>query len=76
MKVVQMTLDEDLVKRVDLYVKHEKTTRSAFAREALELALRYQMDLKKEKLQRDGYKKFPVKKDEFDVWSNVQAWGD
>ena len=27
-----------------------------------------------EKKHREGYKKYPVKKNEFDVWENEQAW--
>ena len=39
MKAVQMTLEEDLVAAVDRVARRLKTTRSAFARDALRVAL-------------------------------------
>ena len=39
MRTIQMTLDDDLVDAVDKIVKKLKTTRSAFARQALRNAL-------------------------------------
>jgi metal-responsive CopG/Arc/MetJ family transcriptional regulator len=76
MKTVQMTLDEDLVKEVDLIAKELNTTRSALTREALRAAIR-DIKLKRlEKLHRAGYERYPVAKGEFDVWNDQQAWGD
>ena len=39
MRTVQMTLEEDLVRAVDRAARKLKTTRSAFARQALRAAL-------------------------------------
>jgi metal-responsive CopG/Arc/MetJ family transcriptional regulator len=55
MKTVQMTLDEDLVKEVDRLAKRLKTTRSAFAREALRLALERHKVADLERRHREGY---------------------
>jgi len=76
MKAVQMTLDEDLVAAVDRLARRLKTTRSAFARDALREALaRYRVkDL--EQKHRLGYQKHPVDSGEFDVWQSEQRWGD
>jgi len=52
------------------------TTRSAFVRDALELALRQHRILALEKRQAEGYAKHPVQAGEFDVWTNEQSWGD
>ena len=40
MRTVQMTLDDELVDEVDKVVKKLKTTRSAFARQALRAAIK------------------------------------
>jgi metal-responsive CopG/Arc/MetJ family transcriptional regulator len=71
-----MTLDEDLVTAVDRVAKRLGTTRSAFTRDALRVALREVRALDMEKRQREGYAKAPVRKGEFDVWESEQAWGD
>lgn len=76
MQVVQMTLDEKLIKNVDKVVKQLNTTRSAFTREALAEALERLKIKSLEQQHIAGYKQKPVKKGEFDVWSNEQAWGD
>jgi metal-responsive CopG/Arc/MetJ family transcriptional regulator len=76
MKTVQMTLDDDLVREVDLIAKELKTTRSALTRRALRAAIQ---DIKLQKLEkghRIGYERQPVVKGEFDVWHDEQVWGD
>jgi metal-responsive CopG/Arc/MetJ family transcriptional regulator len=76
MKTVQMTLDEDLVAEVDRLAHRLKTTRSAFARDALREALaRYRMKELEQK-HRLGYQKHPVAGGEFDAWQSEQEWGD
>jgi predicted transcriptional regulator len=76
MRTVQMTLDEDLVTAVDRAAKRLGTTRSAFTRDALRMALREVRARAMEKRQREGYAKAPVGKGEFDVWESEQVWGD
>lgn len=76
MKVVQMTLDEDLVAAVDRLVRRLKTTRSAFARDALRDALAKQRMNEMEQKHRLGYSKHPIESGEFDVWPSQQRWGD
>jgi predicted transcriptional regulator len=76
MKTVQMTLEPDLVAAVDRLARRLKTTRSAFARDALRAALaRHQVE-ELERKHRAGYEKHPVKRGEFDVWQAEQQWGD
>ncbi len=76
MKTVQVNLDEELLAKVDQIVRQSRTTRSAFTREALrETVSRYnirQLELK----HREGYKSYPVTKNEFSVWEDEQEWGD
>jgi metal-responsive CopG/Arc/MetJ family transcriptional regulator len=69
-----MTLDEELVRKVDRAVGRLKTTRSAFTREALNMALRREAISQLERQHRAGYTAHPVAKGEFDVWENEQSW--
>jgi metal-responsive CopG/Arc/MetJ family transcriptional regulator len=76
MKTVQMTLDENLVKAVDLAAKKLGTTRSAFTREALRSALKEVRVKELETKHREGYKRKPVKRGEFSDWESEHVWGD
>ncbi len=72
MKTVQMTLDDDLVEKVDKIVKEIKTTRSAFTRTALREAIKNLNVSRLEQKHRRGYETHPVKKDEFSIWEEEQ----
>jgi len=76
MRTVQMTLDEDLVKKVDAIAKELQTTRSAFARNALRKAVKHYNIRRLELKHRQGYAVQPVNKEEFSVWEKEQNWGD
>lgn len=76
MRTVQMTLDENLVRQVDMITKETRQTRSAFTRQALKEAIdRYHIRRLEEK-HRQGYARQPAGSDEFTVWEEEQAWGD
>ena len=75
MRTIQMTLDDELVETVDALAKELKTTRSAFAREALREALQKYQDKRLESKHRRGYERFPAGKQEFEAWEQEQAWG-
>ncbi|MDX9830614.1 MAG: ribbon-helix-helix domain-containing protein [Anaerolineae bacterium] len=75
MKTIQMTIDEPLLAEVDEVVQTLKTTRSAYIREALELALQRYAIAEMEKKHAEGYARHPVEPGEFDVWEVEQAWG-
>ncbi|MCF8131081.1 MAG: ribbon-helix-helix protein, CopG family [Deltaproteobacteria bacterium] len=76
MRTIQMTLDDNLVKAVDLVSKELRTSRSAFTRKALQEALtRYKLE-QLERKHRLGYEQKPVVTDEFSIWETEQAWGD
>ncbi|MCX6993017.1 MAG: ribbon-helix-helix domain-containing protein [Kiritimatiellaeota bacterium] len=75
MRTIQMTLDDELVKNVDLVVRETKTTRSAFTRDALRLAIHRTKVLELEQKHRMGYAGRPVANREFDVWVKEQEWG-
>jgi len=74
MKTVQMTLEEDLLTTVDKVVKRLGTTRSAFTRQALKIAVREVQINELERKHREGYKRKPVKRGEFDNWEAEQVW--
>ena len=74
MKTVQMTLDEDLITTVDRVVKKLGTTRSAFTRQALRSAIgKVRLD-ELERKHREGYKRKPIRHEEFEIWEKEQVW--
>ena len=74
MKTIQMTIDEQLLIEVDTAVRDLGTSRSAFLREALQLALKRMQIAAMERQHAAGYARSPVKPDEFDSWQNEQVW--
>ena len=76
MKTVQMTLGEGLVSEVDRVAEQIGTTRSEFARRALQEAIASLREKEMERRQRKGYMKKPVKPGEFSGWETEQAWGN
>ncbi|MCI0413720.1 ribbon-helix-helix domain-containing protein [bacterium] len=74
MKTVQMTLDEDLIAKVDKAAKKQGTSRSAFTRKALLAALQRIQTEELERRHREGYRRKPVKEGEFDIWESEQVW--
>jgi metal-responsive CopG/Arc/MetJ family transcriptional regulator len=71
-----MTMEKELVDRVDRAARKLKTTRSGFTRQVLRNALD---DLTKKRLvakYKAGYAQHPVEPGEFDVWEDEQVWGD
>ena len=75
MKTIQMTIDEPLLSEVDRVIKDLDTTRSAFIRDALQLALRQHRIAQMERKHAEGYAKHPPQPGEFDSWEDEQVWG-
>ena len=75
MKTIQMTIDELLLDEVDHVIHDLKTTRSAFIRSALQLALQQHAISKLEQQHAEGYARHPIEPGEFDIWESEQAWG-
>jgi metal-responsive CopG/Arc/MetJ family transcriptional regulator len=69
-----MTLDARLVTEVDRAARRLGTTRSAFTREALRLALARLREQELERRQRAGYARKPVRRGEFSTWTGQQVW--
>ncbi len=76
MKTIQMTIDEELLERVDELIAELDTNRSAFMRELLERALEAHYWRELERQDEEGYRKFPPKDEEVEMWLGVQDWGD
>jgi len=76
MKTVQMTIDERLLNAVDAAARKQGASRSEFTRRALQEALEALRIKELERRHRDGYRRKPVRKGEFDVWEREQAWGE
>ena len=76
MRTIQMTLDDDLVKKVDAIANELQTTRSAFTRDALREAVQQYNIRRLELKHRKGYAVHPVNEEEFSVWEKEQNWGD
>lgn len=74
MKTVQMTLDADLVARVDKAATRLGLSRSAFARRALSETLERLRQRELEERHRAGYRRRPVRRGEFSAWTSEQAW--
>jgi Ribbon-helix-helix protein, copG family len=75
MKVIQVTIEEDLLQKVDHIAHQQNVARSRFIRDALENAVR-QLEIQVlEQKQAEGYRRFPVEPGEFDVWESEQEWG-
>ena len=76
LKVIRLTMDSDLVERVDIRARRLGTTRSRFIREALRVALESYDQAEPEELHRAGYREYPVLKQEFALPEGDHAWGD
>jgi Arc/MetJ family transcription regulator len=74
MKTIQITIDDDLLQKVDRVTRSQKIARSQFIRKALEDALRQLAIQSLEQKQAQGYQRSPVTPGEFDVWESEQVW--
>lgn len=75
-KTIQMTLDETLLQRIDEAVHESGTNRSAFIRDAVEMALKQLRIRRLEAQQIAGYKAQPPQEDEIEEWDSIRVWGD
>ena len=74
MKTVQMTLEPSLIVHVDKAAAKLGLSRSAFTRRALRQALdRLRLDALEQR-HREGYKRKPARRGEFDGWEAEQVW--
>ena len=76
MKIIQLTMDTELVARVDDCARRLGATRSGFTREALRAALRRYEEKELEERHRAGYRETPSRPREFEIPGDDWAWGD
>jgi metal-responsive CopG/Arc/MetJ family transcriptional regulator len=76
MRTVQMTIDQELLEQVDEVVEATDTNRSAFMREALELALKKHRIRLLEQQEAEAYARMPMQLEEVEIWREAQVWGD
>lgn len=69
---VQVVLGAGLLRAADRAARRLKVNRSQLIRQALREHLKRIRTVEKERLDRQGYEKFPD--DEFAVWHKVTAW--
>ncbi len=74
MKTIQITIDEDLLERLDRRLCGRSKARSAFVRAAIERELRRAEVAEMEEQWRDGYLRLPVKPGEFDYTPEEAFW--
>jgi len=66
MTTIQMTLNKELLEELDRTVKKLRTTRSALIRDSIRQYLKTLKIRQLEARDREGYRKKPVKRGEFD----------
>ena len=76
MRTIQITIDDELVERVDERAKRIGSTRSGFARQALRAALARYEESEAEERQKAGYRRIPPTPQEFSIRDEDRAWGD
>jgi metal-responsive CopG/Arc/MetJ family transcriptional regulator len=76
MSTLEVTLDPDLLARVDQATQALGISRESFIQQALEQSLRQLAIVELEQKHRAGYERHPVKPDEFESWEAEQAWGE
>ena len=75
MRRVQVVLDENLLKAADHFAHCIKVNRSALMRNALREYLRKLYYQELERLEREGYERFPDSEDEdLQGWEEVAVW--
>ena len=75
MKTIQITIDDELLQKVDHATQLQRIARSQFIRKALIDALRQLAIQELEQKHNAGYQRAPVTEGEFDIWELEQAWG-
>lgn len=76
MKTVQMTIEPKLVAEVDRVARRMGVTRSAFTRRALRAEIQRIRVEELERRHREGYRRKPSRRGEFDGWGSEQVWPD
>ncbi len=76
MTTIELTVDETLLAEVDRAIRSLAMSRAAFIQAALELALRNQKIITRERQHARGYTQRPSKPGEITEWESEQVWGE
>ena len=76
MKTIEVIIDQPLLTAVDRVVEVQNTTRSAFVRSELRLALKQRKVIEMERRHAEDYARHSVEPGDFVVWVEEQAWGE
>lgn len=74
MKVIQVSIEEELLAALDRRLTEVGGARSAFVRDAVARELRRQITEEKDRRYREGYEKFPIEPGEFDLEADDENW--
>ncbi|MBV8827628.1 MAG: ribbon-helix-helix protein, CopG family [Acidobacteriaceae bacterium] len=74
MEIIQVVLDQKLLKAADIAAKKRKVNRSALIRQALEEHLKRLHVRDLEERDRRGYHAKPQRKEEYLPWEDAAAW--
>jgi metal-responsive CopG/Arc/MetJ family transcriptional regulator len=75
-KAIQITIDGKLLGELDQALKGRPRLRSAFVRRSIANELRELRRKRLEELHREGYRRWPVREDEFAAPDADRSWGD
>ena len=76
MMTIELSMDTELLGRIEKRAEQLGTTRSAFTREALRAALDRYDEAESEERHRTGYRRLPTIPGEYSVPEEDFAWGD
>lgn len=76
MKTIQVTIDEELLERLDRQLAGASKARSAFIRAAIERELRRAEICEMERRHRSGYLRLPARPGEFDFTPDQSFWDE
>lgn len=74
MSIVQIVLDDDLLKAADKAARQRKVNRSAFMREALRAHIKHLRARELEEREKRAYQAKPDSLDDWDIWEREAVW--
>lgn len=74
MEIIQVVVDEKLLKAADIAAKRQKVNRSALIRRALQEHLRRLREMEFAKQDLRGYTAQPQQSEEYAVWETISEW--
>jgi metal-responsive CopG/Arc/MetJ family transcriptional regulator len=74
METIQVVLDQKLLRATDKAARRAGKNRSALVRDALRLYLRETRIQELERLDREGYQRYPDTEDDLKGWERVTVW--